>query len=159
MEFLKKKARIMLTIGLLFFAAGCSQEPVEIHYASDECSHCKMMITDNQFASQLVTEKGKALKFDAIECMAAYHQNNENKEELNSAKLWVSNYEQPGMWLDATEASFVRSEVIKSPMGASLLALPSYEAAENHIQDKPGRVIAWEEVTQIRMNKGMGMHK
>jgi copper chaperone NosL len=142
---------------LLFFVAGCSQEPVEIHYASDECAHCKMMITDDQFASQLVTAKGKAYKFDAIECMAVYHR--ENKDELNGSRLWVSNYKEPGTWLDAFEAQYVKSEVIKSPMGASLLALADQESGKKHIEDKAGRLLLWDEVSQIEMNMGMGMRK
>lgn len=142
---------------LVLFTLACSQEPVEIHYASDECTHCKMMITDDQFAAQLVTEKGKALKFDAIECMAVYYR--ENQDELSGSKLWVSNYNKPGTWLDALEAQYVQSEVIKSPMGASLLALPSNEIAQEHIEDKPGQLLLWNEVSQIEMNMGMGMHK
>ncbi|MFP8489111.1 nitrous oxide reductase accessory protein NosL [Gracilimonas sp. Q87] len=142
---------------LLLFATACSQEPVEIHYASDECAHCKMMITDEQFAAQLVTEKGKALKFDAIECMAVYHR--ENKDDLSGSKLWVSNYNDPGTWLDAYEAQYVKSEVINSPMGESLLALPTKEAAEEHIEERPGRLLLWDEVSQIEMNLGTGMQK
>lgn len=144
-------------LGLLLVTTACSQEPVEIHYASDECAHCKMMITDDQFASQLVTEKGKALKFDAIECMAVYHR--ENEQELTGARLWVSNYNEPGTWLDAFDAQFVKSEVIKSPMGESLLALPSKEIAEEHISERPGRLLLWDEVSQTEMKMGMGMRK
>ncbi len=142
---------------LLFFAVACSQEPVEIHYASDECAHCRMMITDDQFAAQLITEKGKAYKFDAIECLAVYHR--KNQSELSGSRLWVSNYNEPGTWLDAVEAQYVKSEVIKSPMGASLLALPTKEAALEHVKDKPGRLLLWNEVSQVKMNMGMGMHK
>lgn len=145
------------SVGLLLFVAACSQEPVEIHYASDECAHCKMMITDDQFASQIVTDKGKALKFDAIECMAVYHR--EHKEELNKARLWVSNYNEPGTWLNALEAQYVKSEVVKSPMGESLLALPNKEVAESHISERPGRLLLWDEVSQTRMKMGMGMRK
>lgn len=153
-----KNIKFMVTaVVLLLFATACSQEPVEIHYASDECAHCKMMITDEQFAAQLVTEKGKALKFDAIECMAVYHR--ENKGDLSGSKLWVSNYNDPGTWLDAYEAQYVKSEVIKSPMGESLLALPTKEAAEEHIEERPGRLLLWDEVSQIEMNLGTGMQK
>lgn len=144
-----------LMVITLIFVVGCSQEPVEIHYASDECAHCKMMITDDKFATQLVTEKGKAYKFDAIECMAVYHR--ENEDDLKGARLWVSNYNEPGTWLDAFEVQYVKSEVIKSPMGESLLALPSKEAAEEQIEEKPGRLLLWNEVSQTEMK--MGMHK
>lgn len=127
----------------------CSQEPAEIHYGSDECAHCKMMITDSQFASQIVTEKGKAVKFDAIECMAVYHRM--NKEELEGAMLYVSNYNNPGNWLKAKEAQFVKSEVVNSPMGESLLAFPSQKVAKKHISEQPGKLLKWAEVSQTEM--------
>lgn len=157
MKLFKKVRYVFYAAGLLFFAAACSQEPVEIHYASDECVHCKMMITDNEFAAQLVTEKGKALKFDAIECLAVYHR--ENEDDLKDARLWVSNYNEPGTWLDAFEAQYVKSEVIKSPMGESLLALPTKQAADEHLEDKPGRLLRWNEMSQTQMKMGNGMRK
>lgn len=145
------KTTIMLV--LLVLISACSQEPAEIHYGSDECVHCKMMITDSQFASQIVTEKGKALKFDAIECMAVYHRN--HSEELKDAKLWVNNYNNPGEWLLAPDAQFVKSEVVNSPMGESLLAFPSQEVAKKHVQDKPGLLMDWEKVSNTKMNMSM----
>ncbi|SMO48228.1 nitrous oxide reductase accessory protein NosL [Fodinibius sediminis] len=148
MEKISTMRILLLTITSVLFVA-CSQEPAEIHYGSDECVHCKMMITDNQFASQLVTEKGKAYKFDAIECMVAYRQ--QNQEELSGALFYVSNYDQPGQWLNAREAQFVKSEVVRSPMGESLLAFPSKAEAENHVSEKPGNLLTWQEVSRIQL--------
>jgi copper chaperone NosL len=136
--------------GIFLLITACSQEPATIHYGSDECVHCKMMITDPQFASQIVTDKGKAYKFDAIECMAVYQRQHSN--ELEGAKLWVNNYDNPGEWLDASKAQYVKSEVIKSPMGESLLALPAQEDAEKHVQEKPGTLLNWQQVSEIKMN-------
>ena len=152
MRFIKRIRYAIYTLALLLFVSACSQEPVEIHYASDECAHCKMMITDDQFASQIVTDKGKAL-----ECMAVYHR--ENKKELENARLWVSNYNEPGTWLDAFEAQYVKSEVVKSPMGESLLAFPDETAAKEHVEERPGRLLLWDQVSQTEMKKGMGMRK
>ena len=146
------KSISLLLLGA-FLIVACSQEPAEIHFGSDECAHCKMMITDPQFASQIVTDKGKAIKFDAIECMAVYQRN--HSDELKNAKLWVSNYNDPGNWLLAPNARFVKSEVVKSPMGEALLAFPSQETAQKHLQDKPGKLVSWDEVSNTRMNMSM----
>ncbi|WP_138430978.1 nitrous oxide reductase accessory protein NosL [Fodinibius saliphilus] len=135
---------------LFILLVACSQEPAEVHYGSDECAHCKMMITDGRFASQIVTDKGKSIKFDAIECMTVYHRN--NKEELKNAKLWVSNFANPGEWIEAPDAQFVKSEVVKSPMGESLLAFPTATKAENHVEEQPGKLINWKEVTETKIN-------
>ncbi len=149
MTYLSKIIKIIAVIGLLLFAIACSQEPAEVHYGSDECMHCKMMITDAQFASQIVTDKGKAYKFDAIECMAVYYRMNEN--ELDGAKLYVSNYDEPGNWLNAKEAQFVKSKVVNSPMGESLLAFPTKEEANKHLTERPGQLLDWAKVSQVEM--------
>jgi len=149
MTYLTKIIKIIAALGLLILATACSQEPAVIHYGSDECAHCKMMITDEQFASQIVTDKGKALKFDAIECMAVYQR--ENADELQGAIRYVSDYNQPGNWLKAKETQFVKSEVVNSPMGESLLAFPSQEEAKKHITERPGQLLGWSEVSQIEM--------
>ncbi len=140
---------LLVIAAMLFVMTACSQEPAEIHYASDECTHCKMMITDKQFASQVVTDKGKAYKFDAIECMAAYYQNNSG--ELENAMLYVSNYDKPGEWINARRAQFVKSEVVNSPMGESMLAFPSSKEAKEHTSERPGALLQWDEVSQIEM--------
>lgn len=134
----------LLVLILVIMGTACSQEPQTIQYASDECAYCKMMITDARFSSQIVTAKGKAYKFDSIECMAMYHK--AHAPEIREAKLWVSNFSAPGEWLEAGSAGFVQSEVIKSPMGKSLLALPSKELALEHMQDYPGTMLRWEQV-------------
>lgn len=130
---------------LVFLLIGCSQEPKPIHLHSDECAHCKMMITDARFAAQIVNEKGKAIKFDAIECLADYYE--ANKGELTDAKLWVSDFNDPGQWIEAGKAVIVKSQEIQSPMGRSLLALKNKQEAKEHLDTYPGKIIAWNEIT------------
>lgn len=142
-----KTTPLIFAITLWLLATACSQEPADIHYGSDECAHCKMMITDNRFASQIVTEKGKAYKFDAVECMTAYAK--EHPEASDGALRYVSNYNEGGTWLAATEAQYVKSEVVNSPMGESLLAFPNPQAAKRHIAERPGKLLEWEVVSQL----------
>ncbi len=140
---MNKRAGYIAIITALFgiLTTGCSTDPAEIHYGSDECAHCRMMISDSRFAGQIVTEKGKAIKFDAIECLAAYHRT--NSENMEAAKIWISSFNEPGRWLPVHEAHIVRSHVIKSPMGEGLLALPSQNEVENHLKEYPGKEIDW----------------
>lgn len=142
-----KGSKYIALAGILtLLAMACSRQPSEIHYGSDECAYCKMMITDHRFASQIVTRTGKAIKFDAIECLAAY--TGEHKSELESAKLWVSDFSAPGTWVKVGDAEIVRSSVINSPMGASLLGFGSPESAEKHLADYTGERIAWQEIVK-----------
>lgn len=131
-------AAVVLVASLI---AGCSQEPAEIHYGDDQCAHCRMAISDSRFVAQIVTEKGKPVKFDAIECMIAYQKS--GNTDLKNVKLWVGSFTEPGRWLPLEEAYIVKSDVIKSPMGESLLALPSSAAADEHLKEYPGEVTEW----------------
>lgn len=142
----KIRGRNKIVTGILFlFFAACSQQPAEIHYQSDECAHCKMMIMDARFATQIVTSKGKVVKFDAIECMVAYMQQEGINDE--TAKFWVNDFRNPGDWIQAEHATFIKSEEIKSPMSGSLLALKSQKEVDSHLEDYPGEIIAWKELT------------
>jgi len=137
-----KTYRPALLVVLFLALQACSQDPHQIHYGSDECAYCKMMITDNQFAAQTVTQKGKSIKFDAIECMAAYA--GEEKTELENARFWVSDFTAPGNWVEVEKAVIIRSEVVNSPMGASLLAIGNADSASAHLAQFPGQKVQWE---------------
>ena len=131
---------------LVALLSACSQKPDEVHYRSDECAFCKMMITDSRFATQIVMDTGKSIKFDAIECMADYAE--ENKPELESAKMWVSDFNNPGNWIEVGNANFVKSEVVKSPMGESLLAFETEEERQKHLSEYPGKPIEWQSIVK-----------
>lgn len=130
---------------LLFFTA-CEPKPVTIAYGFDACHHCKMTIADNRFGSQLVTDKGKAYKFDAIECMAQYM---EGANE-SYAYVLVTDLPTPEKFIDAETAVFVQSKALPSPMGMNLSAYENESEANEVLQNVEGSLLTWEEV------KGLG---
>ncbi len=146
MKTLKTITALAFISAIVLLVSACSQEPREVHYGSDECAHCKMMITDDRFAAQIATETGKAIKFDAIECMADYA--GENKSELQAAEFWVSNFTKPGEWININNAFLIRSEVINSPMGESLLALDTGKDVEEHLAEYPGERVEWQQLVK-----------
>jgi len=148
MKSFKFKHITWLIVLAVLFLGGCSQKPQKVRYGEEQCAHCKMVITDSRFAAEIVTSKGKAIKFDAIECMAAYlHDHPEINEK--SAALWVSNFAEPGSWIDQNKAIFIQSEKVQSPMGKSLLALKSDEQVKEHLDQFPGRKITWEQIKSL----------
>ena len=92
---------------------GCSNEPVEINWGTDQCAHCGMIIADKHFAAQFISSKGKPYLFDAIECLAAW-QRQENSAVKGSA--FVKQYTTE-TWIAAEQAVFVQSAEMRSPMG------------------------------------------
>ncbi len=76
---------------------GCEPKPQPIHFGSDQCDYCRMMITEQDFASQAVNNQGRAFKFDSVECMAAFDLTAENRDNIHS--LWVPDFLNREEWL------------------------------------------------------------
>ena len=134
---------------LMLLAVSCSQAPQKIEYGVEVCNFCQMTIVSKTHAAQLVTKKGKQLKFDAIECMLHHFRDSDN--EANSAIMLVANYNQPGEMIDALNASYLISPNIQSPMGANLSAFNSEEEAIKARNQYDGDIYNWE-VLKAKMN-------
>ena len=134
----------LAVIAMLFGACG-THGPAEIHYGQDQCDYCKMTIADKSFGSELVTAKGKVYKFDSIECLAAYQVKSKlGAEDIHS--IWVTDFGQPGSFLNIDRATIVATERQKSPMGVGLLAVNSPQQAGRLIEAVGGKIMAWEQV-------------
>ena len=121
----------------------CEVSPKPINYGSDSCHFCSMTIVERQHAAQLVTQKGKTFKFDAVECMV----NHLKDVDVATMELFlVNDYQAPGDLIDAKKATFLISKEIPSPMGEYLSAFKSRVEAE-HIEDKNnGKLYSWNEL-------------
>lgn len=138
---------VTLVCSLTFLS--CSKPgPVTINYGQDECDHCRMTIADKKFGSELVTSKGKAYKFDSIECLAAYRYNTElSASDIHS--MWVTDFSHPGAFLNAEAATIIASERTKSPMGMGLLAVNTEQEAAKLIQVVGGKILPWDQIVAL----------
>lgn len=131
----------LLWCSLTFILISCEVSPQEIHYGADACHYCKMTIVDTQHAAQLVTEKGKAFKYDAIECML----NHKANWDQTAIKFHlVADYNNPKILIDATKAHYLVSESIPSPMGAFLSAFEDEQKIVKIRTEKGGETYSWE---------------
>jgi copper chaperone NosL len=133
----------LLIIGGLFTACTPAAEPIS--FGEDMCAHCKMTIVDEPFAAEVVTQKGKVYKFDAIECMVEFLK---IKQADQMALTLVRDYENPKEWQDASQCNYLISKDLPSPMGAGLSAWLSKENAEAMKAEKGGEVYDWEGLQQ-----------
>lgn len=133
---------LFITIAILTFAS-CELNPKPIIYGSDVCHFCSMTIVDKQHAAQIVTKKGKAFKFDAVECMV----NHLKDVDVTSIELFlVNDYQAPGDLIDAKKATFLISKDIPSPMGEYLSAFQSRVEADNIEAEYNGKLYSWNEL-------------
>ena len=121
----------------------CKVEPSKINYGNDVCHYCKMTIVDKTHASEIVNNKGKASKYDAIECMLNDIQER-NKDDI--ALYLVTDYINPEKLTDATNATYLISESIQSPMGANLTAFANKSDAEKFAKSNNDKLLTWAEI-------------
>ena len=109
------------------------------------CDYCRMIITEKEYGGKIKTVRGKALIFDATECMAAYV----IKAMVKPAKiqsLWSMQFSQPGRLLNAKTAFYLQSNSMMSPMSMNLSAYRSRAEAERMRENHPGEILNWTEV-------------
>lgn len=124
--------------------AGCGKKgPEAISLGSDNCADCGMTVMDAKFGAELITRKGKVLKFDSVECLAGFL-NKQGNEEAGS--LWVVDFAHPSQLFDATKGYFLASEKLHSPMGLNLSAFRDEQAATAMQGRYTGTVLSWPEV-------------
>ena len=109
----------------LFVLAGlyaCQAQPEPIRYGVDLCHFCKMTQMDEKFGCELITKKGKILKFDDPICLIRFLRSGEVSKN-GIRQLLVVNFEKKGELLPVEKASFLIADYVVSPMGSRLLPL------------------------------------
>jgi copper chaperone NosL len=96
-----------------------------------------MSIADQQYGSELITDKGRVLKYDAAECMV----NQLVKESVAYQRLYAVPYDEPETLKPVDSLIFVIDQQFRSPMGASLAA---FSVAGN--MPKGAEWISWEDL-------------
>ena len=134
----------VLLAGML---AGCHSRParpVEIE-RSDMCGHCRMAISERQFAAEILDADENATKFDDIGCLLHYLDSNRDKV----VNVFVVDYV-TRRWLDANAAYFVRVKEIATPMGGGIIALGDRQRAETFAREHASAVVRFAELTSGR---------
>lgn len=124
--------------------AACKPEPEPINYGQDGCSYCKMTIVDPRYGSELVTDKGKVYKFDAVECLINYM--NENAG-TSFAHVLVSTFDEKTL-KEAAGCYYLRSGSLPSPMGMYITGISDKQVAEKFDNEYGGQLYSWDELLQ-----------
>ncbi|MDC9721177.1 MAG: nitrous oxide reductase accessory protein NosL [Urechidicola sp.] len=140
-----KKSTLAIFAAMLLLFTACTIEAEKINYGADACHFCKMTIVDQRHAAQYVTQKGKQFKYDAIECLL--NELSETGSE-NVKIVLVSDYMNPGVVTDATTATYLVSEEIKSPMGAFLTGFAKYDEAKDFMKSDKDKLYTWQTIKQ-----------
>lgn len=139
-----KWLKFFLFIPVLLVNA-CSTDPEPINFGTDQCSLCRMNISEHRFGAEIVTKKGKIFKYDAAECMFnALSLGNINYND--AAGFYVVDASNPKQLIDGVTASYLISEKLPSPMGANLSAYSKRSDAESNQKQHGGELKSWDDL-------------
>jgi copper chaperone NosL len=147
-----KAAAGIVLAAILCLAAGCAGAPPAIAYGTDQCEYCSMTISDDRYGAALVTTKGRAHKFDSVECMLQAVLKGEKLGDVEVRSWYATNYADRGSLVDAGEAAYLVSPDLPSPMGANLTAFATRDEAARVQEEKGGDIMDWEGAGQYIRN-------
>lgn len=133
-----------LTLSLLVACGHSGPETININ--KDDCDNCKMSISDKRFACEIVTEKGRAYKFDDVTCMMSYK--NDYKDKMSNAHFYINNYLLPNDLLLSEKLTFVEGENIGSPMGGNIAAFTKKDSAETYSARWNAKIVDWNAINK-----------
>lgn len=136
----------LLPIGatLALVLASCAPAtPRPLVAGEDACAYCRMTISDLRFGGEAITATGRALTFDAIECMASWARTTPASDRQ---RLFVMDLRHPGTLVPAERAGFLVATSSNTPMGRAIVSLSSPAAAEAERAVLGGRVASWRDI-------------
>lgn len=133
---------------LAFAALLAASGPTAPGPAPPDCDYCGMPVADLRFAAALDSHDGRAFRFDAIECLAAFTLR-PTKPYLGPARLRVARFDRPDSLAEAGRAVFLESPRLASPMGLGLSAWPDSTRAAAARARHRGRLLDWNGVVAL----------
>jgi copper chaperone NosL len=137
-------AMALMSLGL----SGCGQNgPLPIAWGEDVCHFCKMTLVQKGFAAQRINAKGKAYKFDSIECLL---EDLKMRPATANELIFVSDWSRPEAgFLEARSAVFLKAASIASPMGSGLAGFAAKDSALAFRNRMGGEIMEWERLPSL----------
>lgn len=115
--------------------------PPEIRYGVDECSYCRMIISEERHAAAATAPGGLEARFDDPGCLVAF---------LAAAPAtgwipWVYAGPEAG-WRPAAEAGYLHRPGRFTPMSSGLTAVASPAEARDLASQQRGSPITWQDL-------------
>ena len=131
---------------VLLVAAGCASgppPPAALDVVNERCRFCRMAVSDQRFAAQLVAAHEEPMFFDDLGCLRAFL---EGKPALPSSTLTYVSDHRTKVWLRAEDALYTRNDAIATPMGSHVIAHASAASRDADPDARDGRPVALSEM-------------
>jgi copper chaperone NosL len=146
-----KKTRLksnssLTAIFILFalFFSSCSTGPQAINFGEDNCDYCVMTIVDEHFGAEIVTNKGKAYKFDDLHCLNKFLEE-DLVDESDINEIYYIDFSKPTSFIAASTALLLQGEDIRSPMASNIATFGEADSLKKYQEYFNARQIKWED--------------
>jgi len=113
---------------------GCAPSelrPVDI-FPEDNCSGCRMAISEESSASEIINDRAEVFKFDDLVCLEKFRK---NTPALVIGAMFVKDYETKD-WIPYEKSTIVRTGV-RTPMGSGKAAFRNPDKAREFASQHP----------------------
>lgn len=107
---------------IVLFINGCDRGnkerlAIEVTWDRDVCLECRMALSDNRYAAQIVDEDGKNYLFDDAGCAVLWLR---KQDWRDNGRVWVSDVN-TSKWIEADKANWIFGDT-HTPMGYGFAA-------------------------------------
>lgn len=128
---------LVASLGLAGACGGGVYGPPHVEVDRTACAHCGMLVSEPLYAAAYRAPEGDARVFDDIACLAASVRAEVSRDAL---VFWFRDADADG-WIPGTDAVFVRSAALPTPMGGGLVAYRDHAAARRGAGEHGGEVV------------------
>jgi copper chaperone NosL len=148
-EWKVKPKNIAATASLLLMLTlqGCASGPQPIAFGKDACHFCKMVISDQRFGAEVITNKNKIYKFDDVHCVVSFIKSG-TVPSTEIASVYLVDFAEKGKLVKAEESFLLQAEQLRSPMGGNVAAFTIADSMKKFQQELSGMPVNWTELIQ-----------
>lgn len=132
---------------LMFSLQSCSSGPQPISFGKDACHFCKMVISDQRFGAEVITNKNKIYKFDDVHCVISFMKSG-TVPSTEIASVYLVDFSEKGKLVKAEESFLLQAEQLRSPMGGNVAAFTVADSMKKFQQEIRGVSVNWKDLIQ-----------
>lgn len=136
-------AIFIVFIGTAFSSCNVASEPIKI--GVDNCQFCKMTISDAKYGIELITKKGKILKYDETHCLlSSIKQGDLDQSQIK--EIYFTDFCGKHELINKTVVFLLKSEELRSPMEGNVAAFSNKDSLSVYAQQFHGIQITWDQL-------------
>ncbi len=125
--------------------SSCSVSPQPLKIGADNCSFCQMTISNPRFGAEILTTKGKVLKYDDISCLVT-DMTTKKIAENDIHSIYSADFCGNHDLIDVKSSFFFKSENLRSPMAGNIAAFSNKDSMNFYMNSLSGEAVAWDDI-------------